>query len=148
MSARRLRAAIAVLSLIGAGIASYLVYARYSGASLACSTGGCDTVQHSRYAVTAGIPVAVLGLVGYAALLGSTLLRGPTAAAVGVAVAVIGVAFSAYLLYAQIVLIDAICQWCVANDVVIAVTAGAALWRFRLEQRADGVGTRARSVLG
>ena len=137
MTSRRLRAAIALLSLAGAGIASYLVYARYSGSSIACSTGGCDTVQHSRYAVTAGIPVAVLGLVGYAALFGSVSVRGEIASAVGVALAVIGVAFSAYLLYAQIVLIDAICQWCVANDVVIAATAAAAVWRFRVEQPAD-----------
>ena len=46
--------------LAGLGIAGYLTYTRYSGAPIVCATGGCETVQHSRYAVVAGIPVAVM----------------------------------------------------------------------------------------
>ena len=136
MSVGRLRAAIAALTLVGAGIAAYLVYTRYSGASIFCSTGGCETVQSSRYAEVAGIPVAVLGLFGYAAILVTAALAGPTAAAAGTAFALIGAAFSAYLLYAQLVLIDAVCQWCVASDVVISMVAIACLWRFRRESDA------------
>jgi uncharacterized membrane protein len=138
MSVARLRAAIALLSLAGAGIAAYLVYTRYSGASIFCSTGGCETVQNSKYAVVAGIPVSVLGLIGYAAILVTAAVRGPTSAALGVVFATIGFAFSAYLLYAQVVLIDAICQWCVANDVVISLVAAACLWRFLREQVSTG----------
>jgi uncharacterized membrane protein len=133
MSVDRPRAAIALLSLVGAAIAAYLVYTRYSGASIFCQTGGCETVQSSKYAEVAGIPVAVLGLLGYAAILLTAALPGPTPAALGVMFAVIGVAFGAYLLYAQLVLIDAVCQWCVANDVVISLVALACLWRFRRE---------------
>jgi uncharacterized membrane protein len=136
MSADRLRAAIAALSLAGAGIAAYLVYTRYSGASTFCSTGGCETVQHSKYAVVGGIPVAVLGLAGYGAVIGTAAVPGPTAAALGVAFSALGVAFSTYLLYAQLVLIDAICQYCVANDVVIGAVAAFCLWRFLREQLA------------
>jgi uncharacterized membrane protein len=126
----RLRGSIAGLALAGLAIAAYLTYTRYSGDRIACSTGGCETVQNSKYAVLAGIPVAVLGLVGYTALLATTAFRGATAAALGLGFAVVGFAFSAYLLVAQIVLIDAICQWCVANDIVIAVLTAAALWRY------------------
>jgi uncharacterized membrane protein len=136
MSAGRLRAAIAALSLAGMGIAAYLVYTRYSGASIFCSTGGCETVQHSKYAVVGGIPVAVLGLVGYAAIIATAAFSGPTSAALGVTFAIVGVAFSGYLLYAQLVLIDAICQYCVANDVLISVVAALCLWRFLREQLA------------
>src|SRR4029077_13031314 len=60
--AMRLRAAIAGLALAGAAVAGYLVYARYTHTQLACTTGGCETVQHSKYAKAAGIPVALLGL--------------------------------------------------------------------------------------
>ena len=134
MTARRLRAAIAMLSLAGAGIAAYLVYTRYSGASIFCSTGGCETVQNSKYSEVAGIPVAVLGLVGYAAILLTAAVPGPMPAALGVVFSATGVAFSGYLLYAQLVPIDAICQWCVANDVVISLLAAACLWRFLREQ--------------
>jgi uncharacterized membrane protein len=133
MSVGRLRAAIAVLSLVGAGIAAYLVYTRYSGASIFCSTGGCETVQNSKYAKVGGIPVAVLGLVGYLAILATAAVRGATSAAIGVALAVLGAAFSAYLLYAQLMLIDAVCQWCVSSDIVLSLLAVACLWRFRRE---------------
>jgi uncharacterized membrane protein len=133
----RLRAVIAALALAGGAIAAYLTYTRYSGTQIACSTGGCETVQHSRYAVVAGIPVAVLGLVGYAAILVATAFRGATAAALTVGFAVVGLAFSGYLLFAQIALIHAICQWCVANDAVITVITAAALYRYVLVLRPD-----------
>lgn len=132
MRESRLRATIAALALAGAAIAAYLTYARYSGTPIACATGGCETVQHSRYAVVAGIPVAVIGLVGYAALLATAAFRGATAAALGVGCAVIGLAFGAYLLVAQIALIHAICQWCVASDAVVTLIALAALYRYVL----------------
>ncbi len=55
MTDRKLCAVIAALALAGAAVAAYLVYARYSGTRLACTTGGCETVQHSKYAKAAGI---------------------------------------------------------------------------------------------
>ena len=133
MTDTRLRAAVAGLALAGAGIASYLTYTRYAHESIVCVAGGggCETVQQSRYAELAGIPVAVLGLVAYVALFATTLVPGRTAAAAGAGIALAGAAFSAWLLYAQLALIDAICQWCIANDVVIALAAVAAVWRLR-----------------
>ena len=56
MSERGLRAAVALLALAGAGIAAYLTYAWYAEAAIACTTGGCETVQSSSYAKLAGIP--------------------------------------------------------------------------------------------
>jgi len=131
----RLRAAIGALALAGLGIAAYLTYTRYSGTQIACATGGCETVQHSRYAVIAGVPVAVLGLVAYAGLLVTVLARGAAAAAVGFGLAAGGVVFSAYLLVAQLALIHAICQWCVASDVIVSVLAIAAWARYVVAQR-------------
>lgn len=135
MTESRLRLAIGALALAGLAVASYLTYARYSGTQLYCATGGCETVQHSRYAVVAGIPVAVLGLAAYVAILGSAFVPGPTSAAVGFGLAVIGVVFSAYLLVAQLFLIHAICQWCVASDVVVTLLAIATWARFVVAQR-------------
>ena len=125
MTEPRLRAALVVLALLGAGIAAYLTYTRYSGGApdRLAGSGGCETVQRSEYAKLAGIPVAVLGLLGYAALLVTALLRGRNAAAAGAGIALVGAIFSAWLLYAQLALIDAICQWCIANDIVIALAA-------------------------
>jgi uncharacterized membrane protein len=131
---RTVRAAIAVLALAGAGVAAYLTATKLSGAAPVCATGGCETVQSSPYAEVAGMPVAVLGLIGYAAILLTALVPGPNSAALGVAFSAIGVAFSGYLLYAQLGPIGAVCQWCVANDAVISLLAAACLLRFLREQ--------------
>ena len=127
----KLRAAIAVLALAGAGVAAYLVYARYANVQLACSTGGCETVQHSKYAKLAGIPVAVLGLGAYAAIFVTALFRQVEAAAIGTAIAVGGLAFGVYLIVIQVAVIDAICQWCLASDAILFLLAIACAERLR-----------------
>ena len=119
----RLRAAIAAACLVGAGIAAYLTYVHYAGIAPVCTTGGCEKVQSSKYAELGGVPVALLGLVAYVVLLALAAVRGLEAATAGVFVAVIGVAFSGYLLWAQLGPIDAICQWCLGNDLTITVVA-------------------------
>jgi uncharacterized membrane protein len=130
-SDRRLRAAIALLALAGAGVTAYLVYARYSGTRLVCTTGGCETVQHSKYAKAAGIPVAVLGLVAYLAVLATTLTGRIEAAAIGAAIVFAGLAFAIYLIVIQVAVIDAICQWCLASDAILAVLAVLSAERLR-----------------
>lgn len=119
----RLRGAIAALAVVGGAIAAYLTYVHYAHVAPICTTGGCEQVQRSRYAELAGIPVALLGLVAYAGLAGTAALRGVAAAFAGVLVAFVGVAFSGYLLWAQLGPIGAICQWCIGNDVVITTVA-------------------------
>jgi uncharacterized membrane protein len=119
----RLRAAIAVACLVGTGIAAYLTYVHYAHVAPVCTSGGCEKVQTSRYAELAGVPVALLGLAAYVVLFGIAFVRGVEAAFAGVFVAFVGVAFSAYLLWAQLGPIDAICQWCLGNDATITVVA-------------------------
>jgi uncharacterized membrane protein len=69
------------------------------------------------------VPVALLGLVAYVVLLALAVVRGVEAATLGVFVAVVGVAFSGYLLWAQLGPIGAVCQWCLGNDLTITVVA-------------------------
>jgi uncharacterized membrane protein len=108
---------------VGGAIAAYLTVVHYAHISPVCTTGGCEKVQRSSYAEAAGIPVAVLGLVAYAGVLLTAAVRGVPAALAGAVIGVAGTAFSGYLLWAQIARIHAICQWCIGNDVVIAVVA-------------------------
>ena len=131
MSDRNLRAAIAALALAGAAVAAYLVYARYSGTRLACTTGGCETVQHSTYAKAAGIPVAVLGLAAYLAVFATALSARVEAVAIGAAIVLGGLAFGIYLIVVQVAVIDAICQWCLASDAILALLAIATAERLR-----------------
>jgi len=129
----RLRSAIAAAATVGGAIAAYLTYVHYAHTTPICTTGGCEKVQRSSYAELAGVPVALLGLVAYLGLLGTAALRGAWVALVGAILALSGTAFSGYLLWAQLARIHAICQWCVANDVVIASLALLCAWRLLRE---------------
>lgn len=119
----RLRVAIASVATVGLAIAAYLTVVHYSHSSPICTSGGCEKVQRSSYASLAGVPVALLGLLAYAAIIVTAAFRGVEAALVGCVIAFVGVAFSAYLLWAQIARIDAICVWCVGSDLVMAALA-------------------------
>lgn len=130
MSDRRLRAAMIVLAVAGAGVAAYLTWVHYADVSPICATGGgCETVQKSSYSELAGIPVALLGLGGYLAILAMLFLPGEASRLWTAALALVGAGFSAYLTYLELFVIDAICQWCVASAVIMTVIAGLSVTR-------------------
>ena len=127
----RLRIAIGALALLGAGIASYLTAVKLSHTSPICPTGGCTTVARSKYASLAGIPTALFGLLAYLAIFTTALRREQVALAAGAAIALGGFAYAVYLLVVQFVVIDAVCTWCVASDVVLTVLAVLAVARLQ-----------------
>src|SRR4029450_2016897 len=90
----RLRRAIAVLALVGAGIAGYLTVIRALGEAPVCSTGGGEKVQSSGYAPGGGIPGALLGVLAYLALFATALRAGPAFAAMGAGIALASLAFA------------------------------------------------------
>jgi uncharacterized membrane protein len=122
---RKLVYAIALIALIGVAVATYLVYVHYAGIKPICAagSGGCEKVQTSDYAKLAGIPVALLGLIGYIAILASLFVRGDLGRLAGAAIALSGFGFSAYLTYREIFTIKAICQWCVGSAVLMTLLA-------------------------
>ena len=114
--------ASAALSLAGLALATYLSVTYLSGADLACGvSGGCGAVTTSEYSRFLGIPVALLGVGGYAALLlGSLAALGlphpPATMRWGIAaIAAIGFAFSAYLTATQAFLIGSYCIYCLTS---------------------------------
>jgi uncharacterized membrane protein len=135
VSERGLRLATALLALAGMGIAAYLTYVHYSGAAIACSTGGCEKVQTSSYAELAGIPVAVIGLAGYFLILLTAFVAGEVGAVAAVGLTLGGFAFAVYLIYVQVALIDALCIWCLASDAVLGILVLVSLWRARTVAR-------------
>lgn len=136
--ADRLTLAAALLCLAGLAIAGYLTYVHYAEIDPACTTGGCERVQASDYAEIAGVPVALLGLIGYAAIGLSLLTRGDVGRALTAALAFAGFGFSLYLTYLELWVIDAICQWCVASAVLMTALAAVALLRLLREPPAVG----------
>jgi uncharacterized membrane protein len=124
VSTRGLRIATAGLALIGLGIAGYLTWVHYAGLQPFCvGGGGCEKVQSSRWAELAGIPVAVLGLGGYVAILATLALPEDLGRSAAAFIALVGVGFSAWLTYVELAKIHAICQWCVASAVVMTLLA-------------------------
>jgi uncharacterized membrane protein len=121
VSDRALRIAAVFVALAGIGVAGYLTWVHFDDAALVCvAGGGCETVQESEYAEIAGIPVALLGLGAYLVMLGLLVWDTAHARLAALVVALVGLLFSLYLLALQLFVIEAVCVWCLANDVVIA----------------------------
>lgn len=122
-----LRMGVAVLALVGLFIAVYLtLHALGLTPLVACTTGGgCDRVQSSHFSAIAGVPVALVGAVGYLALfvvawLGTT----PRAAAAAwvprllLTFSTIAFAFSAYLTALEAWVIHAWCPYCITSAIL------------------------------
>jgi len=127
---RRLDVAIGVIALAGLGIAAYLTYIHYAGIEPLClASGGCEKVQASHWSKLAGVPVATIGLVGYAAILALLFVPGEAGLAGTALVALVGFGFSAYLTFVELFRIHAICQWCVASAVLMTLLAALSVVR-------------------
>ena len=139
MPVRLLLVASALLAVVGIGIATYLTIVHFADQPIVCSgIGDCEKVNSSSYAKLAGVPVAVLGLISYVAMLllivGALIRREAMllAAAWGVVLASFG--FSMYLTYIELEVLDAICVWCVASATVVTamlVALSACVWTVR-----------------
>lgn len=104
-------------------VAAYLTWAHYADTQVVCvAGGGCETVQESEYSEIAGVPVALLGLLSYSVILGFVLWDSPLAQLGAATLALVGVLFAVYLIVVQLFVIDAVCVWCMVNDVLIAPT--------------------------
>jgi len=125
-----LRAATVVVALIGLGIATYLTVVHYAGGSPVCAIAhGCETVQKSRYAEFEGVPVAVLGLLGYLGILASLLWDTETSRTITAVIAIAGLVFSGYLTYLELFTIHAICIWCVGSAICMLTLTGLSVTR-------------------
>jgi uncharacterized membrane protein len=131
LSERNLRIAAAILAVAGIGVATYIAIAESGGGAAKCLAGGsgCETVADSKYSELAGINVAVIGIFGYVLLLVAALVRGDPGRFGGFLTALVGFGFSVYLTYLELFVIDAICQWCVASAVLMALSLAVAAAR-------------------
>jgi len=128
-----LRKAMIVLTAVGLCLAAYLTYVHYSGVTPPCSIKGnpCSQVQKSQYSLLVGVPVALIGLLGYIAILGSLLAPdGERARLVTMALILGGFGFSLYLTYRELFTLHKICEWCVSSAVIMTVLACLSVWRF------------------
>jgi uncharacterized membrane protein len=127
-----LRRVMLVLSVIGLGVATYLTIIHYAGINPACTAGqSCVKVQTSQWSKVAGIPVALLGLIGYIGITASLLVPDREESRLAtLGLTLIGFAFSAYLTYRELFSIHAICEWCASSAVILTVLFICAAYRY------------------
>ena len=133
------RMGAALLSLLGLFVSAYLyLYKIGRVGALACGSGACEMVQTSSWSRFAGVEVALIGVVGYAALFilamlalqpGAEERRWPGQALA--AMAGIGVLFTVYLTYIELFVLHAICRWCVGSAAIITSVLALALLGLR-----------------
>ena len=112
-------------------MATYIAIAESGGGAPKCLAGGsgCETVADSKYAHLAGVNVAVIGIVGYVLVFVAAIVPGDPGRFGGFLTALVGFGFSLYLTYLELFVIDAICQWCVASAVLMALSLAVAATR-------------------
>ena len=121
----QLTIALVVLALL---VSVYMtVYKVTSNDNMCIGSGACKAVNDSRYSVLNGVPVAVIGVAGYVALLAILLLeRRPgfikqNATMIFFALSLLGFLFTVYLVFVEIVLIKAFCPFCVTSQVAMTL---------------------------
>jgi uncharacterized membrane protein len=115
-----------IVALFGFADATYLSVKHYSGTPLACSIfEGCEKVTSSRYAVIAGIPLALGGAIYYFVVIILTVAyldtRKMAVLLMTARLTVVGFLASAWFVYLQLFVIRAICPYCMLS--AIASTA-------------------------
>ncbi|MEP6643580.1 MAG: vitamin K epoxide reductase family protein [Acidobacteriaceae bacterium] len=124
--ARRLLFAIALLSVCGMAVSSVSLYHHYgTSASSYCDFGdnfNCDIVNRSTYSVVSRVPVALIGILGYTALLGlATFYRTKAETpAVLLITSFAGLSFALYLTYVEAFVLATWCILCLSSLTIIS----------------------------
>jgi vitamin-K-epoxide reductase (warfarin-sensitive) len=124
-----MRYVIAVLALAGAVVSGLALQVHYAAGTSPCSINekwDCGIVNHSSYSMIEGIPVALIGLLGYLALVWLGLAR---QRAVLSLVSAVGLAFALYLAHIERDVLGVWCLYCVISLAIIAmITLLGPLW--------------------
>jgi uncharacterized membrane protein len=115
-----------LLAVAGLIVASYLAYVETQAITAVCGpVGDCNAVQTSEYAYLFGIPIGVLGVAGYLAILivwaWGRWRANDAAMLVLLGMSGLGVLFSIYLTYLEPFVIGAVCAWCLTSAVVMTL---------------------------
>jgi uncharacterized membrane protein len=132
--------AIAVLALLAALVALYLHLWKLGlvGALTCTANRGCEVAMTSRWGWFLGLDVALIGVLGYSAILAVALWGSqperawsPTPTLVLLALIVPAVLFTVRLKWAEWVILRTFCPWCFESTVTIAVSLVLALLDLR-----------------
>jgi uncharacterized membrane protein len=135
--ARRILRLIAMLAAGGALVSSVSLYHHYGTSQTSyCSFGesfNCDIVNRSTYSVISGVPVALIGIIGYLGLLILATFyrsRAETPAMLAIA-SLTGLGFALYLTYVEGFVLAAWCVLCLSSLALVSCISvlSLVLWR-------------------
>jgi uncharacterized membrane protein len=116
------------LTTLGMLVSIYMtIFKLTDNASMCLGNGGCSVVNSSIYAEVSGIPVAAIGVGGYLTILAVLLAeyRGEffkqNAPMIVFGLALVGFLFTLYLVYVELVLIHALCPFCVTSQITMTI---------------------------
>lgn len=131
---------ILLLSIVGVFVSAYATYQHYRPAGTSfCNLNNvvsCDIVNKSKYAETAGVPVAIIGMLGYLILTGFALMlvtqrRERTSRKALVIFSGGALLFSFYLTFVELFWLQALCLLCITSQIIILLifVISLMLWR-------------------
>ncbi len=125
---KRLTQIVLALAVIGLLVSVYMtIYKITANDSMCLGSGDCSTVNASRYSEINGIPVALIGVIGYAAILGIHWLERrneffeENGSLILFGISLIGFLFTLWLIYVEIALIKALCPFCLASQITMTL---------------------------
>ncbi|WP_348263558.1 vitamin K epoxide reductase family protein [Telmatobacter sp. DSM 110680] len=116
-----MRYVIAVLALAGAVVSGLALQIHYTAGTTPCSINekwDCGVVNHSSYSMIEGVPVALIGILGFLALVWLGLARQRAVLSLAAAV---GLAFALYLAHIERDVLNVWCLYCVISLGIIAL---------------------------
>jgi uncharacterized membrane protein len=140
---RRLMTVVAILAVCGIVVSSLSLLHHFASSKTSfCDIGetfNCDIVNRSEYSTMLGIPVALIGMLGYAALAGLATVyreRRETPALL-LGAAAVGLAFALYLTYVEARVLGVYCILCLSSLSLISMTTilAAVIWWKRIRIR-------------
>jgi uncharacterized membrane protein len=128
--------ASAALVIVGLLVSIYMtIYKVTANEGMCLGSGDCSTVNASRYSEVNGIPVAVIGIIGYLAILAVHFFENRTpffkqnGTLLIFGMSLTGFVFTVWLVYVELALLKAICPFCVASQVAMTLIFAIAVIR-------------------
>lgn len=125
---KRLSQLMVALIIVGLLVSIYMtIFKLTSNESMCIGSKDCSVVNASRYSEVNGIPVAVIGILGYASLLSVTWLEKrpgffrENGTMILFGLSLVGFLFTAYLVYVEIALLKAYCPFCITSQVSMTI---------------------------
>ena len=127
LTARRLMLIVAVVAVAGVAVSSVSLYHHFGASKTSFCTFGqsfnCDIVNRSSYSTVFGVPVALIGIVGYLLILAlATVYREKAETPVMLLIAsTAGLGFALYLTYIEKFVLQAWCILCLGSLLLIFI---------------------------